>query len=388
MLPAATMQVSAPGRPRILPQENPVRRPAAALPGRPPAASADQLSLAPGALTLNRLLRTWQTLGRLLGAPAGRPNPVADLLALREALREAQLRLQEMRERHGVLHMLRTSALRGAEELVAQYYGLLGDGARLQVVLEPDMGGALAAVSYRYDHQGRMTNQHLHLNLTAFTPDTGPNGRNGRPIENDRIIAHELTHAVMGRHLDIRALPEWFMEGTAELIAGGAERVAGVLRHLTPRQLLAQLRLPWRGDSPQYAAAYLAARYLHEIAAPVGGMQAVLAELKAGFSLDQAIERVTEGRYAGEAAFLSAFTSEGEGMAFLPQIDLTGRDPGSIRPGRGPDIVPDGPYRNGRPLRGFEVVWPSPVPDGAWRVVVAYRRSRQPVGLPIRFWAG
>ena len=51
--------------------------------------------------------------------------------------------------------------------------------------------------------------------------------RKVRRIYNDRIIAHEMVHAVMGRSINMTAIPTWFLEGTAELIHGADERLAG-----------------------------------------------------------------------------------------------------------------------------------------------------------------
>lgn len=199
----------------------------------------------------------------------------------REALAHAKQQAEEVRVRKSILDTLKSSVLEQAEKLVDTFYGLEGDGAKLTIVLEEDMGRTLAAVSYYYDQQGRMANQHLHISVAQFRPDTGPNGVNGHYIENDRMIAHEMTHAVMGRNMDIRNLPTWFMEGTAEYVAGGAERVGRVLKQVAPQALLNRITHPWEGDNTQYAAGYLAVRYL-----------------------DQAIERVDLGAFSGAAAFL------------------------------------------------------------------------------------
>jgi hypothetical protein len=350
--------------------QNPFTQGTSAPPGRP--ARADQLTISPGAQALNRLTRMWGALSWLFGV--GRSGtgaqPWSDLSGLREALQQARQNAQIAQERTGVLSTLKTSVLRNAEALVEKYYGLQGDGSPLRIQFEADMGNALASVSFDYDRRGRMTNQVLHLNMSQLTPDTGSNGVNDHVIENDRIIAHELTHAIMGRNMDMRALPDWFAEGTAEYIAGAAERVSIVLQRRSAPVMLGTLLQPWKGDTVNYAAGYLAVRYLDQATADGGGIKGIMARLKAGDSLDQAIVQGSGGRYRSADDFLAAFVTEGEGVAFLQTIDLSGKDAGSIRPGAGPAVVGDRGAPANQPLEGFRVVWPSPL-DGL------------PVGAPL-----
>lgn len=330
-------------------------------------AQGDQVQFSRDSLALGRLLRMWSNVSSLFGLKGKQPaGPAFDLAALREALQEAQRRAAAIRERQGVLDTLRSSALRESERLVEQYYGLQGDGARMRIVLEEEMGGALASVSYRYDRNGRMDNLHMHINLSQFKPDAGPNGTNKHVIENDRIIAHEVTHAVMGRNMDISALPDWFMEGTAEYIAGGAERVALTLRQFSPQQLMNRLNHPWQGDNSQYAASYIAVRYMDYALYDGGGLRALMARLKAGDSLDRALQAVSGGAYQNTGAFLDEVVTRGGGAWLIGQIDLSGQEAGSIKPGRGPDIVGDRRVPNTQPMQGFRIEWPSAVEGISW----------------------
>lgn len=346
----------------------------------------DKLVISPEASSLNHLLRLWGTLSGLFGPKGDGKQPIGiDLSGLQEALKQAQQNMKEMRNRQSVLNTLKSSALAGAEALVNKYYGLQADRAPMSVVLENDMGNALAAVSYEYDRNGRMADEQLHISMSQMTPDSGPNGVNDHVIQNDRIIAHEMTHAIMGRNMDVRDLPDWFMEGTAEYIAGGAERVNIVLKHLSPQALLNRVLQPWEGDSSQYASAYLATRFLDTVTADNGGLKEVMARLKAGDSLDRAINTVSAGALPDTDSFLAYFARSGAGLDFMRQIDLSGKDPGSIKPGRGPDIVPDSGRPTSQPLKGFRITWPSPLegvnlgfaPDftPADTVVAAYQRQ-------------
>jgi len=322
----------------------------------------DRAIFSPDAVALARLARIWGSLSYLFGTKGkGKGPPLLDLSAMRAAMAEAQRNAQVMQERNNVIRMLKSSALEQAEKLVENYYGLMGDGVNIRIKLEEDMGGSLAAVSYTYDRNGRMADISLHLNMRQFLPDASSNGINGKVIENDRTIAHELTHAVMGRNMDIRYIPDWFMEGTAEYIGGAAERLALTLRQLTPRALMARLAHPWQGDTTQYAASYLAVRYLDQATAANGGLREIMQRLKAGDSLDQAIQGASAGQFASTADFVVQFVRGGIGEAFLRTIDLSGRDAGSIKPGRGPDVVSDHGTYSHQPLTGFRVQWPRPL---------------------------
>lgn len=357
-----------------------------------PAPSGDRLEISGAGRALGNLLRTWETLSWLFGrrTPQG-AGPLPDLQALRAALAEARKNLETMRTRQGIMDTLKNSALQQAEALVEKAYGLKGDGAPLRVVFEQEMGGALAAVRFQYDRQGRMANQELHLSMNQFVPDWGPNGTNQHIIENDRIVAHEITHAIMGRNLDMRSLPDWFAEGTAEYVSGGAERVSIVLKRFSPQQVMKRLTQPWEGDTTQYAAGYIAVRYLDHATRDGGGIKAIMGRLKEGASLDEALRSVSGGAFASTRSLIERVVN-GAGVEFMRSIDLSGKDPGSIRQARGPDVVPDHGTRSTQPLKGFQVEWPSPLeglnlgraaawggPAAAWGTAVAYRRHQCPV---------
>lgn len=326
-------------------------------PARP--ARMDQVGFSSEALAMSRLVRMWGAVSGLFGT--GQASRVPDLSALREALIQARKTAEAVELRERVTDTLKSSALRQAELLVEKYYGLKGDGTKMSISYNNNTEGALASVSFQYDSRGRIVDPRLNINLGQFSPDASSNGVNDHIIQNDRIVAHEVTHLVMGRNMDLASLPDWFAEGTAEYISGGAERVALSLRHQSPQRLLSALNKPWAGDSDSYAAGYLAVRFLDQATADSGGLKAVMASLKEGDSLDRAISTVSSGRFAGTADFLRQFTTDGAGLAFMRRIDLSGRDPGSIKPGSGRTVVADDRSRSEQPLRGFSIRWPSPL---------------------------
>ena len=323
-------------------------------------ARMDQVGFSPEALAMNRLVRMWGALTGLFGTgQAASRGP--DLSALREALAQARKTAEAVELRKNVTDTLKSSALRQAELLVEKYYGLKGDGTKVSVSYNNNTEGALASVSFQYDDRGRIVNPRLNINLGQFAPDTSSNGVNDHIIQNDRIVAHEMTHLIMGRNMDLASLPDWFAEGTAEYIAGGAERVALSLRHNSPQALLSNLTKPWSGDSDSYAAGYLAVRFLDQATAEGGGLRAIMSRLKEGDSLDRAISAVSGGQYHDAGHFLTDFARNGTGVAFMRTIDLSGRDPGSIKPGSGSAVVADTGVHSDQPLQGFRIQWPSPL---------------------------
>lgn len=332
----------------------------------------DQATFSTGGLALNRLVRMWGALTGLFGTGQAQGWKGPDLSALREALQQARQNAEAVELRQRVTETLKSTALRQAESLVEKYYGLQGDGTTVRLSYENNMDGALASVSFQYDDRGRIANPSLHINMRQFTPDTGPNGVNSHVIENDRIVAHEMTHLIMGRNMDLASLPDWFAEGTAEYISGGAERVALSLRHNSPQALLSNPTKPWASDSDSYAAGYLAVRFLDKATADGGGLKEVMSHLKDGDTLDQAIASVSRGRYQGAGQFLTDFARNGTGVAFMRTIDLSGRDPGSIKPGAGPSVVADSGAHTDQPLQGFRIQWPSPL-EGLQALQPAFR---------------
>ena len=66
--------------------------------------------------------------------------------------------------------------------------------------------------------------------MADFTPANPPNGGTA-PFYNDRILTHEMTHAVMDATMNVGSMfhgaQQFFLEGTAELIHGADERLYG-----------------------------------------------------------------------------------------------------------------------------------------------------------------
>lgn len=132
-------------------------------------------------------------------------------------------------------------------------------------------GGTLASVSGDWSVSGNLATLAkltLNIDLADFKPSTGADGENifslsGTPLYNDRIIAHEMTHAIMADAMgdDFFDMPTWFKEGTAEFIPGADERLSSDgLNAAKARAIQLIEGAEWEGTSLDYSAAYLAVK--------------------------------------------------------------------------------------------------------------------------------
>ncbi|HRH78165.1 MAG TPA: flagellin hook IN motif-containing protein, partial [Cellvibrionaceae bacterium] len=163
-----------------------------------------------------------------------------------------------------------------------------------------------------------------HLKLTVdmadfVTPEGSP------WLYNDRVIAHEMVHAVMAASVSSginNSLPGWFSEGIAEFIHGADERVLGDIQANTPPASATSVgiaavagALKTTPGSPSsslgYSAGYSAVRMLHdEILANGGaGLSDVLTALAGGTSLTAAINSAAG---VSLAAFEAHFAAHGD----------------------------------------------------------------------------
>jgi flagellin len=266
--------------------------------------------------------------------------------------------------RRAVLDGLQSGWLSSAEDLIKQHYGLMGDGAKLTVNLDTTDGGynVLASVSGT-SSGGKLNNLHLNIDMADFGTAPTPDGGSA-PLYSDRIVAHEMVHAVMGRTMNMGALPQWFVEGTAELINGADERLAGAGSITGVVATIA-------GGGFTYEGGYAASRYLHDRMKGLGvegGIKGIMQYLNNNQSanLDAALNAVSKGVYTSNAAFLADFGANGA-QFINTKMNLTNADTGAI----GGLDADGGPVRDARAvvpasgtsnaadgLAGFNVVYP------------------------------
>ncbi|MEG6584981.1 flagellinolysin [Dendrosporobacter sp. 1207_IL3150] len=267
-----------------------------------------------------------------------------------------------------VLTALKTVWLQNSEQLIQAQYGLSADGASLEIVLDQAPQAYLAAVSYNLDVDGKAINQQLHIDMSDFLPATLPNGGTA-PMYDDRIIAHEMVHAIMGRTMNFGSLPKWFKEGTAEFIHGADERLAGDIA-LNGGGAAGAMAVEnaigdgtdgtWVNDSLHYSAGYAAVKYLD--ATLTGGILGLMTYLKTNSTdtLDQAL--AAEGTYANIAAFIADFNGAGasNGSAFIQTLNLADADTGAIGGGSATTVVDDTTHAlTDNPLTNFAELWPT-----------------------------
>jgi flagellin len=136
----------------------------------------------------------------------------------------------------------------------------------------------------------------------------------------------------MARTMNFSALPNWFREGTAELIHGADERLAGAIAGGGVAAVVTSV-----GSGFSYEGSYAASRYLHHQLKEMGvagGIKAIMQHLDQNQAddLDDALNAVTAGHlgaYADTAAFVADFTANG--AAYIgTEMNLTNGDTGAI----------------------------------------------------------
>jgi flagellin len=297
-----------------------------------------------------------------------------------------------------------------AEDLVTSSYGLTASGINMsvEIINDPDSNyAAYVQASFTSDAgntvgtpgiTGPGSNLALKINLAHSQPtDTIDGG--SYPQYVDRVIAHEMTHAVMMSTMNFADLSIFFNEGMAEFTHGGDERLissialrgagnndAGVAA--VAAEIGTGAYGDWNSSSDDYSAAYLAVRYLdHQIKASGGGnagdadpngIKRVTQYLTTNptHNLDQALFALqTEGviGFGSTAAWAAAFRAEVTDMASMAaktgvnlatdgsgkQLDTgsaTGSDAGGGTAKTAESIMPQ-TIADGA-LTGFNITWP------------------------------
>lgn len=234
-----------------------------------------------------------------------------------------------------VIQGLQYGWLENTEKMIQQYYGILGGGQGISIELTTFTDGAgstAARVVSSTGGTGPGTNIKLQIDMADFKPANLPNGGTA-PFYNDRIIAHEMVHAVMATsaswgELATDGTATWFIEGAAEFIHGADERVKAD----GSVAVLGDNITAWGGASTDYSSGYLAVRYLHEKIQAAGGkgVQDMIQYLhaNAGKTINDAFANASSGVYANQAAFVADFNANK--ATFYATLDLNNTDTGAI----------------------------------------------------------
>lgn len=272
-----------------------------------------------------------------------------------------------------VINGLHSYWLEQSENIIEKYYGLMGDNAILRVDIKSfsDGAGQTAArvVGTIQSGETLVSNQVMEIDMADFTPPNLPNGGSA-PFYNDRIIAHEMVHAVMGRTINSTdaGTPTWFKEGSAEFIHGADERLLSDINASNVASVVNQIGNgssgAWGGNSIDYSTAYAAVRYMHaEIKANGGdGIKDIMTYLAEdpNRTLDQALAKASSGAFTDLAGFVADYTANGANF-INTKLDLNNADTGAIG-GLDADngdvktadnVVPTPEFYEADPLRGF-----------------------------------
>jgi flagellin len=287
-----------------------------------------------------------------------------------------------------VLDGLRSGWLTVAENMIREYFGIEATGQQIRIELTTftDGPGNIAArVGAMMGTSGPGTDITLQIDMADFVPANPPNGGSG-PMFNDRILVHEMTHAIMDATMNVGSMhfnkQQFFLEGTAELIHGADERlyndlmtlgggvaangIAGIMAKV------AAWGMNWDGTTESYSAAYAGMRYLDAKIREAGGtgIKDITTYLAADSSrtLDQALANASSGAFDDVADLKASF--QADGAAFIGEMlssgQLTDDDTGAIggaNASGGPvktaaSVVPNIASRGGDDqLDGFEEVW-------------------------------
>jgi flagellin len=260
-----------------------------------------------------------------------------------------------------VLRGLNTWWISESLDLIKESYGLdIKDGTvqAMSVELKNEgTNGTLAYVSSSYNTAtSEATALSLTVNMDYFTniAGTDTNG-GGNPAQYlDRVIAHELTHAVTVSVMGNGA-PLWFMEGVAELTHGGDERISG--KAVSSLISAAQGN---SGNDEMYGGGYLALRYLQNQLGTdtVKHLNNYLVEHRpvTSATLDNAINAVSSGRITDQAALFTEMNTNlaaaGADDAFLAQycsVNTANNDTGAL-------VGTDATGRHGIPLTAESII--------------------------------
>ena len=216
-----------------------------------------------------------------------------------------------------------------SEDLISTKFGIQGDNSKLKVEFVTSTSNGSSA--YVTGSTGT-TDQTLTINLANFTPSEGENGDNNSGDANysDRVLAHEMVHSVMNSSFGVEDtidMPSWFKEGAAEFIHGGDERLKGhisdgnggrdstKLNDLISRASDLLNGSEWNGDSKDYAAGYLAMKYVAKSVESAGNttkdlmqdIESLVGSNSGNDALETAI--VNQTSFASFADFKADFTT-------------------------------------------------------------------------------
>lgn len=300
-------------------------------------------------------------------------------------------------DQQNLISSLKKWWLSDAETLVTNSYGLTASGIDMAVEFVNDSSSSYAAMVVgsftsvpgdtvgKLDITGKGSNLTLKINM-AYSQPTDTEDGGTYPQYVDRVVAHEITHAVMMTTMNFGDLSTWFTEGVAEFTHGGDERLESSLASLSTIEAVRDnigtgSEADWNGDSNDYGTGYLAVRYMDKqirlnggagikdvttylAAHPTENLDQALAAMKiahAGLSFNSTATMISQFKANVTTADLTAQT--GIVLTVGAEVD-TGSATGSEAAGGAAKTAetimaetPGDPEVD-QPMTGFNITWP------------------------------
>jgi flagellin len=273
-----------------------------------------------------------------------------------------------MATKEELVNALKNYMLSTPESQIKSAFGIDAPaGTNIEIKFQNDSpGGRVAWVTSHVPSDGKAYGFSMTIDEADFL--TGHN----LWISKDRIIAHEMTHAMMaasGINWNDSATPTWFKEGAAEYLAGADERLSGSISILGSEQSVVNAISASEDSSHFYSASYAAVKYLDDKikdassgSKSIKDLMGILADggLK---TLDTALKELDPVIFdEGVTGFIQDFKENG--ASFIQnELDLTDDGVGSILGESLDDINViadgDGTSLSEDPLGNFNVVWSS-----------------------------
>ncbi len=234
----------------------------------------------------------------------------------------------------GLEFWLKNSWVPESSKLIEDHFGITGRGQNIELVYTGDgVGNTLASVSFTgFDASfGGSKTLKLNVDPADFIASGYPSG-DATSFTQDRIIAHEVVHAVMAVNMDMSVLPGWFTEGAAEFIHGADDRVSGDIGAGSASAFVSGTTLKTTPGSPSgsapYSLSYVAVRMLDEAIRSNGGngIKDIMTGLATGGDFSTLINAHT-----GDTLATFETSVSNDGASFIDtKMNLSDADTGSI----------------------------------------------------------
>ncbi|MEH7207626.1 hypothetical protein V7094_15510 [Priestia megaterium] len=262
---------------------------------------------------------------------------------------DIQLDVQDAKVEYIIDKITNKGWLATPEARILQYYGLKGNGTPLVVNFEYNSIGGTTAYTTGYLGTTTQTLTVDLVDLGSATDDNGDHHTNKGDYA-DRIIGHEMVHAVMNSAMGMAktsTLPTWFKEGSAEFIHGADERLKisivedeaindSMLDYIIDRGVDLLNGGGWISDSNEYSASYVILKYIDKNMKSGKDMKSFMASIlgSAGDGAQALKDAITlNTTFTTYQAFVDSFKANGANFVKTKiTLNLTGDevDTGSI----------------------------------------------------------